>query len=188
MPANWPNLWENWDTRDPGGCCEHPRGVANLKEQADVTEVTPISAEPDRTCTRCGKTKPATAFHRTRHRRRSRCAQCISETRPPSNRPKPTPEENRRYQMAKYGITQDQYEQMEEAQGKVCAICQQPQAGRLRLAVDHCHETGRVRALLCATCNGGLGLYEQHLKRPKDYAGYLARYGNGNPLLGYEGA
>jgi hypothetical protein len=58
----------------------------------------------------------------------------------------------RRHLLVTYGITQEQYDTMFEAQGGVCAIC----GGKRRylLAVDHCHKTGRVRGLLCKLCNG----------------------------------
>lgn len=54
---------------------------------------------------------------------------------------------------SKYGITQAQCDEMAEKQGGVCAICQE----RKKLCVDHCHETGRVRGLLCMRCNTALG-------------------------------
>jgi hypothetical protein len=64
-----------------------------------------------------------------------------------------------------FGITLDDYEEMLEAQGGVCAICEQPENfiqntnGRLRnLAVDHCHDSKKIRALLCNRCNRLLGL------------------------------
>jgi len=51
--------------------------------------------------------------------------------------------------MRRYGISQPEFDAMVEAQGGVCAIC------RVRPAehVDHCHETLRVRGVLCAPCN-----------------------------------
>ena len=52
------------------------------------------------------------------------------------------------------------YGQLVAQQGGVCAICQRPPKERRRLCIDHCHETGKVRGLLCAQCNrsiGGLG-------------------------------
>jgi hypothetical protein len=64
----------------------------------------------------------------------------------------------------KYGITLAQYKEMSEAQGHVCAVCAKPErvvdyrTGTVnQLAVDHCHETGRVRGLLCYSCNRVLG-------------------------------
>ncbi len=60
---------------------------------------------------------------------------------------------------SKYGITQDQFEQISEAQNHKCALCFFP-ASEMRhkkLCVDHCHETGRVRGLLCHPCNTLLG-------------------------------
>jgi Recombination endonuclease VII len=53
----------------------------------------------------------------------------------------------------KYGLTEAQYDAMLEAQGGMCAICHDRPAAH----VDHDHETGRVRALLCFNCNGALG-------------------------------
>lgn len=67
------------------------------------------------------------------------------------------------YELRKlYGITVEDYEEMLDAQGGVCAICGGNNEGHLRknlkLAVDHNHETGRVRGLLCDKCNRGIGL------------------------------
>lgn len=55
------------------------------------------------------------------------------------------------------------YAEMLTKQGGVCAICAMPEtsinrAGEIkRLSVDHCHETAKVRGLLCMKCNTGLG-------------------------------
>jgi hypothetical protein len=81
----------------------------------------------------------------------------------------------------KYGITLEQYNLMLSDQGGTCAICGVPPGEKRALAVDHCHKTGRVRALLCASCNVRLGAYES-IRDQAD--AYLARYGAGNPLLG----
>lgn len=55
-----------------------------------------------------------------------------------------------------YGITPEQYDEMFQRQGGVCAVCGKPPNGR-KLSVDHDHRTGKVRALLCAHCNIALG-------------------------------
>lgn len=62
----------------------------------------------------------------------------------------------------KYGITLDEYDAMLDSQNGHCAICPATDPGRKGrsfLYVDHCHETGEVRGLLCGNCNDGLGRF-----------------------------
>lgn len=61
-----------------------------------------------------------------------------------------------------YGLDSEQYARMLTEQNGGCAICHRPETavvfGKvIDLAVDHCHTTGKVRALLCTTCNTSLG-------------------------------
>jgi hypothetical protein len=70
-----------------------------------------------------------------------------------------------------YGITVEQYQALFESQSGVCAICGKP-PGKLALAVDHCHATGRIRGLLCTCCNHGLGMFRDcpiNLSRAIEY-------------------
>lgn len=68
--------------------------------------------------------------------------------------------QKRRHLETKYGITPEQWDTMYAAQGGVCAVCKVP--GRVgkhgKLAVDHCHTTGRIRGLLCTPCNVSIGI------------------------------
>ena len=61
-----------------------------------------------------------------------------------------------------YGLTEEEYARMSEEQGHVCKICRRPPRGTRpntsRLVVDHCHDTGVIRGLLCHQCNWALGL------------------------------
>lgn len=65
--------------------------------------------------------------------------------------------------MRYYGISINQYAEMYQEQDGKCAICHQPETSKDRrgetriLAVDHCHESGAVRGLLCYSCNSMLG-------------------------------
>jgi hypothetical protein len=52
-----------------------------------------------------------------------------------------------------YGITPDEYWAIYEYQGGKCYICERATGVRKRLSVDHCHETGIIRGLLCTGCN-----------------------------------
>lgn len=56
-----------------------------------------------------------------------------------------------------YGITVEQYETMLEEQGSACAICGATEHGGKNWHVDHDHETGAVRGILCQGCNLALG-------------------------------
>lgn len=67
----------------------------------------------------------------------------------------------------KYGITLDEWQRMYDEQDGACKICGQPETkidrrqGLTRsLSVDHCHETSKVRGLLCSDCNTAIGLFK----------------------------
>lgn len=72
----------------------------------------------------------------------------------------------------KYGIGLDSYERLLKIQDGRCAICGDTENGRA-LAVDHDHVTGKVRGLLCASCNNGLGRFRDDPGRLKAAARYL---------------
>lgn len=79
------------------------------------------------------------------------------------------PEYWKRYDFKKnvYGISYEEFLEMERAQDDKCAICGDPEVALnpktqkpRRLAVDHCHKSGKVRALLCTACNSGIGKFK----------------------------
>lgn len=51
-----------------------------------------------------------------------------------------------------YGITIEDYNRILKEQSGKCAVCGKPPK-TMRLAVDHCHKTGKIRGLLCSYCN-----------------------------------
>ena len=61
------------------------------------------------------------------------------------------------YLRRKYGITLEQCEELLAAQGGVCAICGRQPRDDISLHIDHDHESGRNRGLLCFRCNNALG-------------------------------
>lgn len=79
-----------------------------------------------------------------------------------------------------YGITVDQYERLVQVQNNLCAICELPeltkhhQGGTLRrLSVDHDHATGKVRGLLCRTCNMAIGNFKENIEIMKKAIAYM---------------
>lgn len=80
-----------------------------------------------------------------------------------------------------WGIGVAEYNALHEAQGGVCAICLEPETskhrGRVRrLAIDHDHETGRIRGLLCTQCNTALGKFRDSESRLLRAVAYLRQH------------
>src|ERR1017187_7428681 len=81
---------------------------------------------------------------------------------------------------SKFGITETDYDEMLEQQDGVCAACgkeetHRNQYGVCSLAVDHDHETGVVRGLLCGRCNRALGLFGASPERVGALLSYIER-------------
>lgn len=80
----------------------------------------------------------------------------------------------------KYGLSLDGYNQMLTAQGGLCKLCKMPPQGNGKTAkilhVDHNHETGKVRALLCMQCNRALGMFSDNAEMLISAAMYLVEH------------
>lgn len=98
-----------------------------------------------------------------------RCATCHREVKKASRRAA-----HGRWILKTYGLTLEQYEALYEAQGGVCYICQRATGKRKKLAVDHDHETGYVRGLLCGICNKILGHFRDDAATAYRCYNYLA--------------
>jgi hypothetical protein len=120
-----------------------------------------------KTCTKCELEKPLKEFSQYTEKgikkHRARCKLCRSEDQ--KNRYKQNPDVHRAYLLKqKYGITLDDYDELIEKQGGKCAICgtDKPNGHHKRFVVDHNHETGEVRGLLCNNCNSALGYFQDN--------------------------
>lgn len=146
-----------------------------------------------KTCKRCGEHKDREAFcirqsgerkgHLSAH-----CRACM--TTYAKYRWEKSPEhvgaiEWRSKIKRRYGISEADYNAMLESQGHACAICRSPQSwsrgykhkknGSSRFMVDHCHETGKVRGLLCTRCNRALGLLRDSVENFLSAVAYLKK-------------
>lgn len=77
-----------------------------------------------------------------------------------------------------YGIDAAEYGRMHDEQEGLCAICgsegfAMKDSHKLKLVVDHCHGTGRVRGLLCHNCNRALGLFKDNTESLTKAINYL---------------
>lgn len=77
----------------------------------------------------------------------------------------------------KYGISLDDYNEMFQNQKGCCAVCDRHQSElNHSLHVDHCHNTNKVRALLCSNCNSGIGNLQDSKEMLSKAIKYLERY------------
>lgn len=91
------------------------------------------------------------------------------------NRYEYKPEMNKSSKRAlRYGISAETYKDMLLNQSNACKICGYiPEEGGRALAIDHCHNTNKVRGLLCTTCNIGLGDFKDDPKLLIAAANYI---------------
>ncbi|MFF2851711.1 endonuclease VII domain-containing protein [Streptomyces sp. NPDC058001] len=114
-------------------------------------------------CPECGEVKPHDAWERNKSSSdgwASYCRACRAERNRIS------------YFRRKYGLTPAELDHMIAEQRGICCICLDAPAAH----VDHCHETGSVRGVLCFSCNAALG----HLKDRPDAIRRAAAYLEGN--------
>lgn len=83
--------------------------------------------------------------------------------------------QRRKHRLKVYGLTLSEYEQMLSSQGRKCGICSSGFSDKKIAVVDHNHQTGKVRGLLCKKCNLSLGYLEMGEKTEK-LLQYLAQY------------
>lgn len=76
----------------------------------------------------------------------------------------------------KYSITMDDKIKMREAQENKCVICEIIFESDKHAYVDHCHQTNKVRGLLCHKCNSGLGMFEDNVSSLERAISYLNKY------------
>ena len=93
--------------------------------------------------------------------------------------------EKRRHQMLlrNFKLSLEQFNAMAISQNHLCAICKKPQckfdkkSKKVRsLAVDHNHKTGKIRELLCTSCNTAIGLFEENSDLIQEAINYLRRH------------
>jgi hypothetical protein len=120
-------------------------------------------------CSKCGKTKDSSSFYIARKNKdglENICRACTMI----------------RIRKMNYGITDLHYRQLRAKQNEKCAICDKdflvcaPKGNIHGRVIDHDHDTGQIRGLLCGSCNRGLGHFEDSTKLLKAAIFYLIEH------------
>ena len=141
-------------------------------------------------CSKCHKTKRLEEFSRDKNNKDGRtydCKKCRSkvykqwcldnpkkakETRdryaPYRKEYYQRPEQLLKYRkrwVQRYGLSLEEFDKMVDTQRNLCYVCNrpEPQVKNRHLCIDHNHKTGKVRKLLCSSCNRALGLLRENL-------------------------
>lgn len=120
-------------------------------------------------CRDCGESKPVSEFYR----RTDRPEGNYNEVCKPCKYVRQKNSDLKRW----YGISLDEMNEMKESQDGLCAMCGNKPCKR-GLMVDHNHETGEVRELLCNSCNVGIGgmAFNEDIERLKQAIAYLEKW------------
>lgn len=72
-----------------------------------------------------------------------------------------------------YNITENDYIMLLKEQKFLCKICNLEHSESKPLCVDHCHETGKIRGLICKSCNNAIGLLKHNITVIQNALNYL---------------
>lgn len=191
-----------YNGREHGAETPCPLTTIADKERKMATEHS--STKP---CSKCGVVKPFSCFSPRQDKPEfvpvSQCKQCRAEKRKQQRleNPEKWRDIQRRsrakrtkqfhYERArtshlrnKFGLTDAAYSKMHDAQNGLCAICGNPETTvdtrrgvERKLAVDHCHNGGGVRGLLCLQCNNGIGRFMDNPELLEAAARYIRAHG-----------
>lgn len=136
-----------------------------------------------RSCSKCSESKELKFFSKRSDRKGGKaswCKACLNEWR--RSQKLLTPEKYKAYEFKRglkrnYGISVEIYKDLFKNQNGKCACCGRPEEDfKRKLHVDHDHETGAVRALLCTRCNPGLGYFEYKIERLEKAIAYIRKF------------
>lgn len=114
--------------------------------------------------------------NKSKYKRDNHCSKCHRE----EGKTYWTEGNGRAKRLEKYNITVEEYNNMFKKQKGMCKICgthiQDTEDKKQFLSVDHCHETGTTRGLLCDSCNLGLGKFKDNEEYLANAIKYLKEY------------
>lgn len=123
-------------------------------------------------CPSCGMSKDReTGFYKHKNRTSGYCIECSR-----GNNEAQREIQKDSWVRRTYGISLKEYKVLLEDQNNACAICKrEASVFKKSLAVDHCHDSGKIRGLLCGSCNRGIGLLQESAEVLTNAVEYLKR-------------
>ena len=159
------------------------RGVCNLCSKGyktsrivNIQECYQLFEQGLRKCRACEEIKTIDLFDKDKHRPNGLtiyCRDCRSEYRMSEIAKNNT-------LLRTYGITLKDYDDLLEKQNNKCAICEIVLEDRKNSFVDHCHNSSKVRGILCPFCNWGLGHFKDNVENLYNAIAYLKNHTNDN--------
>lgn len=144
----------------------------------------------NKSCSKCKKTKPKSAFITRKERNgalHSWCNECLRAHARNWRRNNPEKEalhQKRAILKRKYNITIDGYNELLINQGGMCAICgTRTPGGSGGFCIDHDHGGGKVRGLLCTNCNLGIGHLQDSEYIIESALNYIKYHNSGTNVL-----
>jgi hypothetical protein len=129
-----------------------------------------FSGDKMKKCTHCKEIKPYSAFGKSKAYKdgyANICRKCNYD------------KNGREWHLKKtYGISTEDFNFLREKQNYSCACCgkHENEISRKRLYIDHNHQTGKVRGLLCHSCNVSLGLMKEDIDSIASLIAYLKEH------------
>lgn len=148
------------------------------KYRGDASDKLDALADGKKLCSRCGSVKDRTDFNRSAGHPsglHSWCKDCCSEQKRDRYR-RESAVINLKSRAARFGVSVEYLQALITEHDGRCAICAGPCVSGRQLAVDHNHQTGQVRGLLCGNCNRAIGLLKDSRAVAQAAADYLRRW------------
>jgi len=188
-PLSYFNKYQHDAVRNICKKCQRAKGKVWEKKNKDRNLREDISIFL-KTCSACGETKPSTEYYRDTAKKDGICSTCVPCAQQRAlkhyqeNREHKLELGYRQYVKRTYGLSPDDVAALIKKQNGKCAICGTEDSGSARakrFVIDHCHKTGKNRAMLCFTCNSALGLAKDSSELLRKMADYLDKHNYQGP-------
>jgi hypothetical protein len=161
--------WRSDNQKYRGQCRKCHKGYETLKGQFKQRII-----DGKKECGKCKQNKPITQYHvdqNTSSKLTSWCKACKKKYQVENQEQIRTKTVSTRY-----GVSLDRARELRAV--NTCAICGADTTNPLMKAIDHCHQTGTVRGVLCKYCNIGLGFFNDNPETMQSAVDYINRHNN----------